>query len=90
MWEDEEEAEGREMREELYRQLFEAIDELPARCREVFLMHLEGKGNEDIARELTLSVLTVKTQKRRAMAYLRGRFGEATMWVAAAWGWLGC
>lgn len=90
LWEDEGEAEGREMREELYRQLFEAIDELPARCREVFLMHLEGKGNEDIARELALSVLTVKTQKRRAMAYLRGRFGEATMWVAAAWGWLGC
>lgn len=64
------------MEEELYRLLFTAIDELPAKCRQIFKLHLEGKGNEEIATLLDLSVQTVKTQKKRAMAYLRERLGN--------------
>ena len=65
------------MEEELYRLLFATIDELPPACKRVFELHLEGKGNEEIAALLRLSVETVKTQKKRAMAYLRERLGDA-------------
>lgn len=61
------------LEEELYRHLFNAVDELPARCREIFLLHLDGKKNEEIAAELRITVLTVKTQKKKALRYLRAR-----------------
>lgn len=57
--------------EEVYRQLFQTIDALPERCREVFLLHMDGKKNEEIAVALHVSLETVKTQKKRAMAVLR-------------------
>ena len=66
----------RMMEEELYRLLFKTIDELPDKCRNIFLLHLEGKGNEEIALLLNLSILTVKTQKKRAMSYIRERLGR--------------
>lgn len=62
--------------EEVYRRLFQTIDELPARCREIFLLHLDGKKNEEIASLLHLSILTVKTQKKRAMYVIRERLGH--------------
>ena len=43
-------------KEEIYRQLFAAIDDLPPRQREVFLLCMEGKKNRD--RKIT--VRTVK------------------------------
>ena len=64
------------MEEELYRLLFKTIDELPDKCRNIFLLHLEGKGNEEIALLLNLSILTVKTQKKRALSYIRERLGR--------------
>lgn len=63
------------LEEEIYRRLFNAINELPARCREIFLLHLDGKKNEEIAAELRITVLTVKTQKKKALRYLRARLG---------------
>ena len=66
------------MEEELYRLLFKTIDELPDKCRNIFLLHLEGKGNEEIALLLNLSILTVKTQKKRAMSYIRERLGRVS------------
>lgn len=64
------------MKEELYRMLIEAINELPGRCREIFEYHMKGKRNEEIARDLGLSIMTVKTQKKRAVRYLKERLGE--------------
>ena len=61
--------------EEGYRQLFETIDALPERCREVFLMYMEGKKNEEVATALHVSIETVKTQKKRAMSILRKKLG---------------
>ena len=61
--------------EEVYRQLFETIDALPERCREVFLMYMEGKKNEEVATALHVSIETVKTQKKRAMSILRKKLG---------------
>lgn len=61
------------MQEELYRSLLQVIEELPPRCREIFKLHLSGLKNEEIAREMSLSIETVKTQKKKAMLYLRQR-----------------
>ena len=67
LWEqDEEDEDYRLMREEMYRALHRAVDELPERCRQVFKLHL-----------LELSVETVKTQKKKAMYFLRERLGKS-------------
>ena len=58
-------------KEEIYRQLFLAIDKLPPRQREVFLLCMEGKKNKEIAEQLQISAETVKMQKRRAISRLR-------------------
>ena len=52
--------------EEVYRQLLQTIDALPDRCREVFLMYMA----------LHVSLETVKTQKKRAMSFLRKKLGS--------------
>lgn len=57
--------------EEIYRNLYLAINKLPERNREVMLLYLEGKNNQEIAKELNLTVLTVKTHKRNAFRYLK-------------------
>lgn len=57
--------------EEIYRQLFLAIEALPPRCREIFEMNLAGKRNDEIAALLNLSIETVKTQKKKAIRILK-------------------
>ena len=61
--------------EEVYRLLFRAIDKLPTRCREVFLLHMDGKKNEEIATLLGISIETVKTQKKRAKQFIKEQMG---------------
>ena len=63
-------------KEEVFRLLFKKIDLLPERCREIFLLHLEGYDNDAIAKKLSLSIETVKTQKKRAMKTLRNNLKE--------------
>ena len=53
------------MEEEIYRRLFKTIDELPPWCKEIFLLHLDGKKNEEIAAQLKITLLTVKTPKKK-------------------------
>ncbi|TRX47412.1 RNA polymerase sigma-70 factor [Bacteroides sp. HF-5092] len=62
--------------EEIFRQLFMTIDSLPERCKQVFLLYMEGKKNEEIAAALYVSLETVKTQKKRAMSFLRKKLGS--------------
>lgn len=69
----EEELDLKIMQEELYRSLLQVIEELPPRCQEIFKLHLSGLKNEEIAQQLSLSIETVKTQKKKAMLYLRKR-----------------
>lgn len=57
--------------EEAYRQLFTVINELPKRQREIFLLHLAGKKNDEIALEFNITVETVKVHKRRALEAIR-------------------
>lgn len=70
-------------REEIYRQLFLAIDELPPRQREIFLMAMEGKKNMEIAQQLAISAETVKVHKRRAMGTLKSRLTPELMVLLA-------
>ena len=73
---DESEREYNLMREEIYRELYIAVKELPDRCRQVFELHLQGKKNEEIAELLSLSVETVKTHKKNAVRFLKERLGN--------------
>ena len=52
--------------------IWRAIDELPERCREIFLLSKrDGLSNDEIAEELDLSVKTVKNQITKAYSRLR-------------------
>lgn len=68
------------MREEIYRELYLTIQELPDRCREVFELHLQGKKNEEIAELLALPEETVKMCKREIITYLKMRLGNRFCW----------
>lgn len=57
--------------EQMYAQMFEVLDSLPARCREVILLYVQGKKNAEIAAELQLSLETVKTHRKRALKAMR-------------------
>lgn len=66
-------------KEEVYRQLFEAIDQLPPRQREIFLMAMDGKKNREIAAQLQISTETVKVQKRRAVITLHNKLAPEAL-----------
>lgn len=52
--------------------IWKVIDELPARCREVFLRSKrDGLTNEQIAEDMGISVKTVKNQMTKAYSRLR-------------------
>lgn len=52
--------------------IWKAIDALPEKCREVFLMSKrDGLSNEEIAQEMGISVKTVKNQMTNAFRRLR-------------------
>lgn len=52
--------------------IWKAIDSLPDKCREIFLMSKrDGLANEEIADELGISVKTVKNQMTKAFSRLR-------------------
>lgn len=57
--------------ETLFHAMMERIEALPDRQREVLLMALKGKRAKDIAAALRLSVETVRTHRKRAIAQLR-------------------
>lgn len=69
-----EEAVGRSFREA---ELWERIDRLPDRCREIFLMSKrDGMKYSEIASELGLSEKTVEHQISKALKRLKGNEGH--------------
>jgi RNA polymerase sigma-70 factor (family 1) len=61
---------------ETYREILSSLNALPPKCREIFRMiYFEGKDYAEIARELKLSVNTIRVQKARALAILRQQPG---------------
>ncbi len=65
------------LEEELFSRLFEEIDRLPAQTRNVLLLALEGKRNQEIADRLKIGVETVKTHKKIGKELLRERMDGA-------------
>ena len=60
------------MRSSVLRRLWTAIDSLPERCREIFLMSKrDGLKYEDIADELGISENTVRNQISKALKILK-------------------
>lgn len=59
------------VKEELIRQLYEGIQQLPRRRREVILLSIEGKSGAEIAEILQISISTVKESKAKAIDSLR-------------------
>ena len=65
------------VRSRVWTELADALDELPEKQREVFVMHeLEGRSFKDIADETGESINTLLSRKRYAVLYLRERLQE--------------
>lgn len=65
------------VKEEIIRQLYHYIEELPAEQRRIILMRIEGYTWEEIAERLEISINTVKTQKSRSYKFLREKLGDS-------------
>lgn len=70
------------VREELIRQLYVQIEDLPEEQRKVIRLCINGSSNQEIADQLGVSINTVKTHKSRSFKFLRGRMEE---WGQVLW-----
>lgn len=67
---------------EVIAELFEAIEELPDKCKEIFKRsYIDGQEDKKICEELDISLNTVKTHKMRAKNYLRIRLKDLFLYV---------
>lgn len=64
------------LREETYKLLYDAIQDLSPQAARVVELTLEGYKNEDIANELEVTINTVKTVKKRAYKKLKETLGS--------------
>lgn len=68
------------IRAEVMQEVYNAIELLPKECKKIFTkIFIEGKSVKEIAEELKLSVSTVKTQKTRAINFLRSRLSPMSV-----------
>ncbi|UKJ08551.1 RNA polymerase sigma-70 factor [Solitalea lacus] len=66
-----------------------SIDKLPKECRNIFLLHnLEGLSYAQIAERNNISINTVKTQMKRAYAFLRTDLAEQSINLLIIYFWL--
>lgn len=59
------------MEEEIYKELIAAIDALPPKCKQIFLLNIEGLKSPEIAEDLGLSVETVRVQVKKARRIIK-------------------
>ncbi len=72
----------------LLEELDEAVEELPAAQRDVFLAHeLEGRSFRELAQETGLSINTLLARKRYAVLHLRRRLRAIYREINADEGW---
>lgn len=64
------------LKEETFRIVFRAMEDLPPACGRIFAMTLEGYAAKDIAAELGITVETVKKQKQIARRMLKEKLGR--------------
>jgi RNA polymerase sigma factor (sigma-70 family) len=61
----------------LYKDIFDEINRLPGRCREVMrMLYHEDKSVSEVAAELGIEQNTVSTYKKRSIIILRGRLAK--------------
>lgn len=59
--------------------IWKAIDDLPAKCRMIFLLSKrDGLSNQEIADELGISIKTVKNQMTKAFSRLRQSLSKSS------------
>lgn len=69
------------VREEMYRQLYEAIEQLPAQQKQVMKLSMKGKTGKEIAEEMGLSFNTVKVHRQKAMDSIRRNASEKAVFL---------
>ncbi len=69
------------LKEELVRQLYIAIQQLPKEQQRIMLMHLEGYSWVEIAEKLGVSINTIKTQRNRSMKILRKTINPSLLFL---------
>lgn len=63
--------------EDVVNRFYAIVDELSEQQREVLFMSIDGAKVREIAEKLQISENSVKTQKKRAYAYVRERLGKS-------------
>lgn len=59
------------LHEEVHRKIVTAIDKLPPERAKIIRLYMDGYSQQEISELLSISVNTIKTQKRKAYASLR-------------------
>ena len=67
------------VRDELLRQLYCYIKELPDGAREIMELSILGLSGPEIAEKLGITIHTVKTQKSRSFKYLRKKLKDSVL-----------
>lgn len=62
--------------EEVHREIIQAIERLPQQRRRIVEMTLAGLSQDEIADQMNISTNTVKTQKRKAYAFMRSELKD--------------
>lgn len=66
------------IKSETLRLLYQAIDSLPAQCKQIFTrLYVEGQTVREAADEMGIAVSTVKAQKARGIILLKAKVGKA-------------
>jgi len=72
---------------DLKKRIWQAIGELPDKCREIFVMsYLKDMKNSEIAELMNVSVRTVEAHIYKALKSLRARLGTIFLFLLFFWG----
>ena len=61
---------------ETLQEIYRISDGLPEKCREIFqLLFIEGREHAEVARALNISESTIRSQKAKAVSFIRAHLG---------------
>ena len=70
------------LEEEAITRFYTVIIRLPKQQRDILLRSMKGEKVKDMAEKLGVSENTIKTQKKRAYAFVREQLGDVWMVIA--------